>query len=80
VIYHIIELGWRYWYRLKGWWCPRHPWPPAWARIHAPGYWYQVDPSEELRILEDVKEDLRRQLSNIEKRIEELRKSIEEKK
>jgi hypothetical protein len=73
-------LGWRYWYWTAGWWCPRHPWPPAWARIHAPRHWYKIDPSEELRILEDVKEDLRRQLSDIEKRIEELRKSIEEKK
>jgi len=73
-------LGWRYWYWTAGLWCPRHPWPPAWARIYAPRYWYKIDPGEELRILEDVKEDLRRQLSDIEKRIEELRKSIEEKK
>ncbi|MCF3652648.1 MAG: hypothetical protein L2C94_000490 [Aigarchaeota archaeon] len=72
-------LGWRYWYWPKGWWCPRHPWPPPWARIYAPPYWYQMDPSEELRILEDIREDLRKQLSDIEKRIEELRKSIEEK-
>ncbi|MEM2105460.1 MAG: hypothetical protein QXV21_03200 [Candidatus Bathyarchaeia archaeon] len=26
-------MGWRY--TPRGWWCPRHPWPPAWARAYA---------------------------------------------
>jgi prefoldin subunit 5 len=38
-----------------------------------------LSPSEELRMLEEVKEYLQKQLSDIEKRIEELRKSGEEK-
>lgn len=85
VIYHIIEnmgwrgLGWKHWHWPGGWWCPRHPWPPPWARIHAPAYWYRLDPSEELRMLEEVKEFLRSQLADIEKRIDELKKPGEEK-
>jgi hypothetical protein len=73
-------LEWKHWYWTGKCWYHGHPWPPPWARIHAPGYWYKIDPNEELKMLEEVKEDLQRQLSDIEKRIEELRKSIEEKK
>jgi hypothetical protein len=86
VIYHIIEnmswrsLGWKHWHWAGGWWCPRHSWPPPWAGIHAPAYRYRLDPSEELRMLEEVKEFLQSQLADIEKRIEELRKFIGEKK
>jgi hypothetical protein len=76
-------MGWWYW--PKGWWCPRHPWPPAWAR--AWGYWwkpswpyYLTDPSEEIKALEDLKKDLEAELTEISKRIEELKKLLQEKK
>ncbi len=74
-------FGWRYLSYPRGWWCPRHPWPPAWARAWYPWYWYphSVEPSEELKILEDLRKELQRELSTIEKRLEELRKSIGEK-
>ncbi|MCL7385705.1 MAG: DUF5320 domain-containing protein [Thaumarchaeota archaeon] len=71
--------GWFYQYWYRGWWCPRHPWPPAWARAYSPWYGYPVDPSDELRYLEEVKKELERQVSEISKKIEELRKSLEEK-
>ncbi|MEM0089769.1 MAG: hypothetical protein QXP86_06475 [Nitrososphaerota archaeon] len=73
--------GWHYRYWPKGWWCPRHPWPPAWARAYAPWwYGYPADPSEELKFLEDTKRELERQISEINRKIEELKKSLEEKK
>jgi hypothetical protein len=68
--------GWHYW--PKGWWCPRHPWPPAWARTIP--YTYQADLNEELRALENLKSDLELELADITKRIEELKKLIQEKK
>jgi hypothetical protein len=47
------------WYWSKSWWCPRHPWPPAWARLW-PYYWsYQMDPIEELKALEELKKGFR---------------------
>jgi hypothetical protein len=73
----------RGWYWPKGWWCPRHPWPPAWVRLWPgwPYYWsYPIDPSEELKALEDLKKDLEVNLKEVSKRIEELRKLIQEKK
>ena len=77
---------WRYW--SKGWWCPRHPWPPAWARYHPSwSYWwkyswpyYPIDPSEEAKALEDLRKDLEAELAEVTKRIEELKKSMQEKK
>ncbi|MEM3409635.1 MAG: DUF5320 domain-containing protein [Nitrososphaerota archaeon] len=70
---------WRYW--PSGWWCPRHPWPPAWAREYHPSwYWYPLDPDEEARMLEEIRKDLEKRLSEINKRIEELKKSLEERK
>jgi len=58
-----------------------HPWPPAWARAHLyPAPYYPVDPSEELRALEDLKRDLEANLADIAKRIEELKRTIQEKK
>jgi hypothetical protein len=68
--------GWHY--RPKGWWCPRHPWPPAWARTTP--YTYPTDPNEELRALENLKSDLELELADITKRIEELKRLIQEKK
>lgn len=73
--------GWRFrrWARWpSGWWCPRHPWPPPWAR------WWSYRPytpslSEEIRVLEEIKRDLEEELAEISKRIEELKKSIQEK-
>ena len=73
-------MGW--WYR-RGWWCPRHPWPPAWARgwWHPgwwyPGWWYPADPSEELKALESLRRDLEAELSDLSKRIEELKRTAE---
>ncbi|MEM2227109.1 MAG: DUF5320 domain-containing protein [Candidatus Bathyarchaeia archaeon] len=72
-------MGWRYWPR--GWWCPRHPWPPAWAR--GCGWWYpapyphRMDPSEELRALEDLRRDLEAELADLAKRIEELKRAAQ---
>jgi hypothetical protein len=73
--------GWHY--RPRGWWCPRHPWPPAWARPYSypvPYHQYATDPREELNALEDIKKELESELSEITKRIEELKKLIQEKK
>jgi hypothetical protein len=68
--------GWRY--RPRGWWCPRHPWPPPWARTQY--YPYPVDPNEELKALEDLKSSIELELADINKRIEELKRLIQEKK
>ncbi|MBC7090571.1 MAG: DUF5320 domain-containing protein [Nitrososphaeria archaeon] len=67
---------WRYYH--KGWWCPRHPWPPAWARPYTP--YYMEDVESEIRYLERLKRDLEIELEEISKRIDELRKMLEEKK
>jgi hypothetical protein len=64
-------MGW--WYR-RGWWCPRHPWPPAWARGW---WWYPADPSEELKALESLRRDLEAELSDLSKRIEELKRTAQ---
>lgn len=69
-----MRRGARYWPR--GWWCPRHPWPPAWARTP----YYFIDPSEELKALEDYKKYLETELADLAKRIEELKRIAEEKK
>ncbi|MEM3697048.1 MAG: DUF5320 domain-containing protein [Candidatus Bathyarchaeia archaeon] len=68
--------GWRYWPR--GWWCPRHPWPPPWAQSQY--YPYPSDPNEELKALEDLRKSIELELADINKRIEELKKLIQEKK
>jgi sugar-specific transcriptional regulator TrmB len=70
----------RYW--PKGWWCPRHPWPPAWARKfgHPTLYYVYIDPSEELKMLEDLKNNLEMELAEITKHIEELKRQTQEKK
>ncbi|MEM3404555.1 MAG: DUF5320 domain-containing protein [Nitrososphaeria archaeon] len=65
-------MGWMY--RRSGWWCPRHPWPPVWARMYTP------DPENEIRYLENMKKDLEISLEDISKRIEELRRMLSEKK
>jgi hypothetical protein len=61
------------WWERRGWWCPRHPWPPAWAR----GWWgYPAaypGREEELRALEEMKRELERELAEISRRIEELK-------
>ncbi|MEM1790012.1 MAG: DUF5320 domain-containing protein [Candidatus Nezhaarchaeales archaeon] len=70
------------WYRgwcWHVWWCPRHPWPPAWARRPLPPPWaYLTDPREELRMLEGLKALLASELEGVSKRIEELKKLIQE--
>ncbi|MEM2210521.1 MAG: DUF5320 domain-containing protein [Nitrososphaerales archaeon] len=66
-----------WWYWPKGWWCPRHPWPPAWAR--APFYPYPMDPNEEIKVLEELKKDLEAEIADLSKRIEELKKVMKEK-
>jgi len=73
-----MRRGWRY--ESRGWWCPRHPWPPAWVR--APFYPtpYYADPNEELRALESLKRDLEAELASLAKRIEEIKKMTQEKK
>lgn len=73
-------MGWRYWYRWwpRGWWCPMHPWPPAWART--PYYYAPTDPSNELKMLEEERLARERELEDIKRRIEELKKLIEERK
>jgi len=55
--------------------CPRHPWPPAWARTQ---YYYLIDPAEELKALQYYKKELETELAELAKRIEELKKLIEE--
>ena len=53
-----------------------HPWPPAWIRTrwwHYPPY-HAMEPSEELKALEDVKRSLEAELADIAKRIEDLNK------
>jgi len=72
---------WRWYYWPKGWWCPQHPWPPAWARWWWPStLYYPIDPTEELKALEDLKKSLEADLAEIAKRIEELKKTIQERK
>ncbi|MEM0211653.1 MAG: DUF5320 family protein [Candidatus Methanomethylicia archaeon] len=73
-------MRWRYWHRYwpRGWWCPMHPWPPAWARI--PYYFHPIDPSEELRMLEEERELMEKELEDIKRRIEEVKKLIGERK
>ncbi|MEM3700022.1 MAG: DUF5320 domain-containing protein [Candidatus Bathyarchaeia archaeon] len=68
--------GWRY--RPRGWWCPRHPWPPPWAQSQY--YPYPADPNEELKALEDLRKSIELELADLNKRIEELRTLIQEKK
>ncbi|MEM3407124.1 MAG: DUF5320 domain-containing protein [Nitrososphaerota archaeon] len=70
----------RGWYWPRGWWCPRHPWPPAWARYYYLPYPYSIDPREELKALEDLRKNLEMQISEINKRIEEIKRAIQEKK
>lgn len=60
----------------RGWWCPRHPWPPAWARGWYGGYPPAYSEKEELRVLEEMKRELERELREISRRIEELQKSV----
>jgi len=64
-------------YRRSGWWCPRHPWPPAWARAYTP--YYTSDLESEIRYLEDMKKELEMSLNDLSKRIEELKKTLSEK-
>ncbi|MGB9676235.1 MAG: DUF5320 domain-containing protein [Candidatus Bathyarchaeales archaeon] len=74
-------MGWRY--TPRGWWCPRHPWPPAWARAYAypvTHHPYVAEPQEEIKALETIKRDLEFGLAEINKRIEELKRLIQEKK
>jgi len=57
-----------------------HPWPPAWMRTrwwHYPPY-HAMEPSEELKALEDAKRSLEAELADIAKRIEDLKKSMQE--
>jgi len=71
------------WYGPRGWWCPQHPWPPPWARWHrysAPYYPYLADPGDELKQLEDLKRDLENDLAEITKRLEELKRTIQQEK
>lgn len=65
---------WRYWYRG---WCPRHPWPPAWARPYT--QYYREDVEGEIKYLEHVKRELELEIEEISKRIEELKRMLEEK-
>ncbi|MEM3703857.1 MAG: DUF5320 domain-containing protein [Candidatus Bathyarchaeia archaeon] len=67
----------RAWYWPKGWWCPKHPWPPAWARTP---YYYPADLTGELKALQNYKKELEAELAELTKRIEELKKLTEEKK
>lgn len=74
----MMDMGWwgyRYRYWRYGWWCPRHPWPPAWARIP---YYEPYDPKLEIKYLESIKRNLEAELAELSKRIEELKKSVEE--
>lgn len=61
-----------------------HPWPPTWARAHwmppTPYYPAQVDPREELTMLEDMKKDLEENLKDLEARINELKEMVEKEK
>jgi len=49
---------------------------PAWARTQ---YYYPIDPAEELKALQYYKKELETELAELTKRIEELKKLIEEK-
>jgi hypothetical protein len=51
-------------------WCPKHPWPPAWARPY-PTYFSEED---EIRYLEEWKKELEREIEEISRRIEELKR------
>jgi hypothetical protein len=71
------------WYRSKDLWCPRHSWPPAWARLQYypdPSYPYSIKPGEELQMLESSKNNLESELVDLTKSINELKKLIREKK
>ena len=80
-----MRWEWRNWMRHwpKGWWCPRHPWPPAWARWHPYwSYWWgagKLDPNEEYRMLEEKKKLLEEGLEDLKKRMEELKRELEKK-
>jgi len=75
--------GYTRWYK-QGWWCPRHPWPPAWARTYCmpptPHHPAEIDPREELKILEAMKKDLDESLRELEARIRELRETVKKEK
>jgi len=75
-----MPMSWHGWWR-RGWWCPRHPWPPAWARVwwYPAPYPYPADPGEELKALEALRRDLEAELSGLSKRIEELKRMVQEK-
>jgi hypothetical protein len=62
----------RYWY--KGWWCPRHPWPPPWALTYPEPV---LDPSEEYKLLEEEYKRLEDELKEIKNRMDELKKIME---
>jgi len=67
-----------------GWWCPRHPWPPPWARAYqGPCNFYHpvpTTPIEELKMLENMKKDLEENIKRLETRIKELKEPIEKEK
>lgn len=77
--------GWWYkpWYKY-GWWCPRHPWPPAWARTYwpPPGFYYPppMDPQEELKMLETMRREIEENMRSLEARIRELKETIQREK
>ncbi len=59
------------------WWKHRH-WIRAW-HYYTPPPWvccYPPSPEEELRFLESLKRDLEAELSEVNKRIEELKKRL----
>jgi len=75
-------MGWRWrvWARYwpRGWWCPMHPWPPAWARLpYYPHYPYPLDPREEMNILEEAKRELEAELEDVKKRLDEIKRKME---
>ncbi|MEM3823942.1 MAG: hypothetical protein QXH87_03330 [Candidatus Bathyarchaeia archaeon] len=76
----MMKNDWRW---PKEWWCPRHSWPPAWARafIHMALYHpYPMDLHEELKALEDLKKKLEIELISVTKRIDVLKKTLQEEK
>lgn len=85
---------WRFWATgIPGWavgaawvpWCWRFPWLPRgwWSGIYGPVEWTaqgpQLKAEDELAVLKQIRDEIKAELSDIEKRISELQKVKERK-
>ncbi len=68
---------WPGWGRGWGWrWCFWATGMPGWIRWARPWWTYKLRAEDELKMLEEFKEELEAELEDIKKRIEELKKEL----